>query len=447
MIRRVGAKFTVGLRGQLKTAGQVQQFCTELTTLLETELEAGRTPSFDDFDVSQSNVHAEGFEEIFMQLIISEARIERFKAFGCPALNDSVVKSMADWLSRASSEAMPAELHLSDCAITSQGFEALAQALEASEALPVHDPREPERTIPLYVRLERNYIEDACIKAMADQGSMTLWRKSDPMPQDPSVKWRLVVWDLGQFGQNRGPAPVLVDPPSRVAGVKVAPKEPDHSGPITPGPKSSPVRVPPRAVTPDVRPAAKASQSSSPALAKRVMAPKVAPPEPQQRAVAPPVRAVRPPPKKSDQSRQEELFSTSSEGPAPAGPAPVGRVMAPKLGQAKRPQQPSCPPPKRAAIGLGASADPPPYALVPKAAHKEVVSLMRSRAKEQAPLSSKAKAMQQRSWPTETVEDEEPEVQPMPQPPRFPPPSSLTRVRGREKMMAAPKSKMRAKPY
>jgi len=422
MIRRTGSKFTVSLRQQLTTADEVEQFCEELSKVLEAEVRAGRTPAFDDFDLSQTGIGPEGFEEIFLHLIISEAHVERFKAFGCPALNDAAASSLADWLARANGEAMPSEVHLSDCAITSEGFEALATALEENEALPVQDPRDPKRAVPLYVRLERNYIEEAALRAKAQEGAMATWKKSDPIPQEPGIKWRLVVWESGQFGQHRGAPPAAPrQAPARVAASVVAPKVRSQGGKTAEPAAAKPAKGSPALAKPGTRQPGVLlpSASAASAVSKRVMAPKL----PQ--AVPPPQLAASMDAEQPEDEEAPPEQSVAKPIRPPKQLAATGpRKVAPKIAQA---QPPAGPPPVQA----------------PKAVPKQVAPPKRPPAPRPALMTSSTKA----APPTAKIEEDEIMEDDGPQPPRSPPPSTLRVMPAREKMIAAPKCKVRAKPY
>jgi len=216
--RHPNGKHNVSLRQRLHDTGEVEEFCSELAELLEQEAHAGNTATFEDFDISQNRIPGECFEEIFMHLTIAEASVFRFKAFGCPALGDAAISMLAGWLSSAKPGALPSEVHLSDCAITGEGFEAMVEAFRNSAALPAQDRYNPDRTVPIYVRVENNYIDEAILQAAIDEGVMVKWKKGDSMPQDPTIKGRLVVWDRAKFAQKKGapPDPTLVPEPAKV---------------------------------------------------------------------------------------------------------------------------------------------------------------------------------------------------------------------------------------
>ena len=62
-------------------------------------------------------------------------------------------------------------LHLSDCAITSEGFVDLCEALEGSDAFPTKSSGRVSGEVPVYVRLEHNYIESEYIQDRSQRKS------------------------------------------------------------------------------------------------------------------------------------------------------------------------------------------------------------------------------------------------------------------------------------
>ena len=66
--------------------------------------------------------------------------------------------AMVRWKPEVTQETAPIELHLSDCAITSEGFVALSEALDGSDAFPTRSNGRISGEVPVYVRLEHNYI-------------------------------------------------------------------------------------------------------------------------------------------------------------------------------------------------------------------------------------------------------------------------------------------------
>lgn len=318
MIRKVGDKYTVGLRQQLRTSGAVVQFCAQLASTLEQELKTNGVVDFEDFDISQNAISSEGFEEIFMQLRISEAHVDRFRAFGCPTFDDSVASMLAAWLAETPAMSMPLELHLSDNAITSTGFTKLADALE-KETLPKSHSQDPSRKVPIYVRLEHNIIDTTVLQARIDKGSVVTWKKTDPMPTDPQVKWRLVQWADGNFAQrvcvSAGVTPAAPAMPAATpAAVKEAAPQPSAKPP-PPAAKTLPSKPMPRVPTPRLVPAPPSTPPPSVKAAPVAAASKPMP-------AAPPVaRSTRVPP----------VRVAARTPKPPATPPPAAKAVAKKI--------------------------------------------------------------------------------------------------------------------
>merc|ERR550532_588743 len=90
-----------------------------------------------DLDVSQNNITSEQFENLFNGLALAGVKVQRFRMFGCPCMNDEAMRHLADHFSSdLTSETAPTELHLSDCAITTDGFTLLMNAIEEKELYP-----------------------------------------------------------------------------------------------------------------------------------------------------------------------------------------------------------------------------------------------------------------------------------------------------------------------
>ena len=71
------------------------------------------------------------------------------------------------------------ELHLSDCAITSDGFNNLMNAVEGNANFPVLILKNGVPMMaPLYCRLERNYIKVEDIQDKIDTGTLTTFKKN-----------------------------------------------------------------------------------------------------------------------------------------------------------------------------------------------------------------------------------------------------------------------------
>merc|ERR1719410_2548160 len=117
-----------------------------------------------------------------------------------------------------SSETAPAELHLSDCALTSDGFNLLMNAIEEKELYPTSIVR--GRSLPLYLRLENNYIDEAVMQEKIDAGIIRRYKKAPGAQQEagPGVKVNLVVNRDSGLQQKTGLPPSIEEaaPPKEV---------------------------------------------------------------------------------------------------------------------------------------------------------------------------------------------------------------------------------------
>jgi len=214
-----GSKFISGrpsalvvkARRQLKTEEEATQFNSDLLEILEAN--AAPETAFEDFDVSQNPISAEQFDSLFSALSTANVRVERMRLFGCPTLDDSVVLLLAGWFSTVTPETVPLELHLSDCAITTEGFNSLMDAIEFNEAFPYKHPSSGQPSL-LYLRLENNYIEESAIQQRVDSGMMIAFKKNSRPTKPPAeAKIKLLVMDYGKFQQKAGPPPAPEDAP------------------------------------------------------------------------------------------------------------------------------------------------------------------------------------------------------------------------------------------
>ncbi|CAE7489876.1 wdr83 [Symbiodinium pilosum] len=114
-----------------------------------------------DLDVSQNKLTVDQFQTLFLLLGTAGVRVMRFRMFGCATLTDEVLKVMSDYLRALGADAAPNEMHLSDCAITAEGFRDLCSALEETELFPRPVAPNSDTGHPLYLRMENNYIEEA----------------------------------------------------------------------------------------------------------------------------------------------------------------------------------------------------------------------------------------------------------------------------------------------
>lgn len=118
-------------------------------------------------------------------------------------MNDDVVVLLADYLSKCTSETAPSEIHLSDCAIGVDGFNALISGIEESDAFPTKGRN--DRCLPLYLRIENNYIDEQAIQAKVAEGVLATFSKrtDEKKSYPPEVKVKLLVFDEDK-GKGRG---------------------------------------------------------------------------------------------------------------------------------------------------------------------------------------------------------------------------------------------------
>ena len=83
-----------------------------------------------DLDLSQNPLLMEHYRQIFHLLGKVGARVERFRFYGCVTFNDEAIGILATHIAGLSADNVPLELHLSDCAITTDGFKLLMHALD-----------------------------------------------------------------------------------------------------------------------------------------------------------------------------------------------------------------------------------------------------------------------------------------------------------------------------
>jgi len=169
-----------------------------------------------DLDVSQNSLTLDQFEALFTQLGANNARVQRFRMFGCPTLDDNVMKVISDYMRLLTNESAPSEMHLSDCAITTTGWEFLISAIEETDLYPVQAPQGgPPK--PLYLRLENNYIAEETIKEKMDAGIVRGFNKNNTRQRpnaDGYVRVNLVVKPDGGTSQKQGDPPAPQDAPA-----------------------------------------------------------------------------------------------------------------------------------------------------------------------------------------------------------------------------------------
>lgn len=170
-----------------------------------------------DFDLSQNHCPPDNFAALFSALSTASAHVQRLRLFGCPTLNDEVVLHLVEYLRTVTVEKAPTEMHLSDCAITTDGFESLMSVIEESDAFPCVNPVTKKKT-PLYLRLENNYIDPSAIQAKIDSKVIKTfaksWKTSITTLSGDAKVYLLKQPNDDKFGQKEGspPAPEDVGP-------------------------------------------------------------------------------------------------------------------------------------------------------------------------------------------------------------------------------------------
>jgi len=208
-------KYVVQMRQKLKNPEVVSEFCNELQAKVDELKAAGDMLTFEDFDISENRVAEDGFESILGILADGVVHVERFRAFGCPTLNDEAASFLAGWLIGVTRETTPFEMHLSDCAITTTGFSDLVKALQDNGAFPGPDPKNATNSLPMYLRLENNYIENSAIQQAIDDNILVAMKKGSGLHLlSTEFKARLLVREDGRSRQKAGMPPAPEDVPS-----------------------------------------------------------------------------------------------------------------------------------------------------------------------------------------------------------------------------------------
>lgn len=202
----------VKARRKLDESGAFEALLEEIQTKITAK--EGQTVIISDLDISQNKLTFEQFEALFTQLGANSVRVLRFRMFGCATLNDEVMRVIADYFRLLTQETAPTEMHLSDCAITAEGFLAFMGAMEEGELYPLPSPT-GGKPLALYMRLENNYIDEAAIKEKVESGLIKPYKKQGygSRSQDPTIKVDLVVRDEGRFQQKTGEPPSPEDAP------------------------------------------------------------------------------------------------------------------------------------------------------------------------------------------------------------------------------------------
>lgn len=206
-------------RRRLQDAAVFEAVLSELQTKLLSLTENGKVATISDLDVSQNHLTLEQFEMLFITLAASNVRVQRFRMFGCPTLNDEVMIRLISnhFQESLSPETAPSEMHLSDCAITAEGFNHFMGVIEESSLYPLKPPgSHGGHPVPLYLRLENNYIEEDAIQQKIDSGLIRPFSKKvgKPMTFPEGLKVDLVhMPDKPGFQQRQGPPPAPKDAP------------------------------------------------------------------------------------------------------------------------------------------------------------------------------------------------------------------------------------------
>jgi len=217
-----GGKWVVRMRQLLRTAEEADEFNQELSSHIEEHKERGKILVFEDFDISQNPIPFEQLESLFGLLSDSAVQVERLRSFGMPTLDDAAAILLSSWLQQVTSETIPFELHLSDCALTAVGFKAVMEALSENAVFPGPDPKNASRgQLPLYLRLEGNYIEEAAMQESVEEGLAVTMTKSGGLGHSDTAKCRILLskGQGGSFAQKEGepPAPEDAPAPKRVS--------------------------------------------------------------------------------------------------------------------------------------------------------------------------------------------------------------------------------------
>lgn len=217
--RREG-RLALCLRRKLKDDNDAHLFCAELDRRIEEAAEKAETLKFEDFDISQNAIPTEHLETMFNSISSPSVHIERLRAFGIATFDDTAAILLSGWLQGVTASNVPHEMHLSDCALTAVGFRAIMDALTDNDVFPAADPRNPQRgQLPIYMRVEGNYIESSALQTAVDNGVAITLTKTGGMGHSDTAKCRLLVRSEDHsFAQKEGepPAPEDAAPPKPV---------------------------------------------------------------------------------------------------------------------------------------------------------------------------------------------------------------------------------------
>ena len=194
---------------RLRTSFQAKQFIAWLQALITKQRVEKKVVVFEDFDISRTSFATNVLKNILFNLANRCVHVERFRAFGITTLNNEVCSVLALWLKAVSYKNTPFEMHLSDCAISNEGFQYIMEALEDNDAFPGFHPRFSSK-VPMYLRLENNYIDRDMIQKQVDSGVLMTTRKKDHPDNNDQAKARLLILDWGgkfDYQQIKGKPP------------------------------------------------------------------------------------------------------------------------------------------------------------------------------------------------------------------------------------------------
>jgi len=139
---------------------QAAAFCEALRSRIQ-EYEHGEC-FFENVDVSQVAWVPEDFSLLLDVLQENACSANRFKAFKCK-LDDEGLNVVAGWLESLDADHMPSEVHLTDNAITDEGFKLLFGVFEGKRE------DRSEKAPPIWLRVENNKIDEECVKSLAEE--------------------------------------------------------------------------------------------------------------------------------------------------------------------------------------------------------------------------------------------------------------------------------------
>mmetsp|Transcript_25083 Transcript_25083/g.66332 ORF Transcript_25083/g.66332 Transcript_25083/m.66332 type:complete len:658 (-) Transcript_25083:174-2147(-) len=209
----------VSARGRLASPEVAFALIRELRVTLLRHRAANQPLGVADLDLSQNPLLMEHYRQIFHLLGKVGARVERFRFYGCATFDDEAMGVLANHIAGLSADNVPLELHLSDCAITTAGFKLLMHALDESPHFPAKSSGRAGKPLPLYLRLENNYIDEESIQDCMAAGllqplSKAKGRRSAELAKSDVTKANLVITGSG-FQQLDGPAPAVAGRRSR----------------------------------------------------------------------------------------------------------------------------------------------------------------------------------------------------------------------------------------